>query len=286
MSLWPERGKLRQGPLLFFGAWAISIFFIAIFSDRHHGHDLFLILSPLALAVGSYLNRLLSAPSNDRIRIWTNRFTIVACLVLIGVGACGPFVAASQFHWTDAATGGLRVIGIVLITMAVWLFWAAKKQNYHSVISGLALLMIASNVLIHIFIFPEFNKLKIRSFAERMGSFVEPGSDVGMYRSAISYKFNFYSQIKRFEKLEGPGDMETFLSKDDPKYILTRQRFESEIRSVSQNKLQLVLAETVGRERWLLLSLCKQGCAPVTLAPNWQARSQSRQDSSKRHHGH
>lgn len=108
MSLWPERSKLRQGPLLFFGVWAISIFFIAIFSDRHHGHDLFLILSPLALAVGIYLNRLLSAPSNDRIRVWTNRFTIVVCLVLIGVGACGPFVAASQFHWTDAATGGLR----------------------------------------------------------------------------------------------------------------------------------------------------------------------------------
>jgi hypothetical protein len=95
----------------------------------------------------------------------------------------------------------------------------------------------------------------------------------------MSYKFNFYSQIKRFEKLESPEDIETFVGKGDAKYILTRQRFESEIRSVSQNKLQLVLAETVGRERWLLLSLCKQGCAPVTLAPIGEARSLSRHDS-------
>jgi hypothetical protein len=179
------------------------------------------------------------------------------------------------------------VIGIVLVTIAVWLFWATKKRDYHSLIAGLALLMIATNALIHIFIFPEFNKLKIRSFAERVGALVEPGSDVGMYRSAMSYKFNFYSQIKRLEKLESPEDIETFLSTGDAKYILTRQRFESEIRSVSQNSLQLALAETIGRERWMLLSWCKQGCAPVAASARWGNRvTVSTKDASKRHHGH
>lgn len=263
ISLWPERAKLGQGAMLFFALWAISILFISTFSDWHHGHDLFLILPLLALAAGSYLNRLLSTPLNDRVWAWTKRFTIASCLLLIGMGASGPIVAALQFHWTRPAIVGLAVIGVALIAIAAWLFWAAKEQNYHLLISGFVALMIASNTLIHIFVFPAFNKLKVRSFAERMGRLVEPGSEVGFYKSAMSYKFNFYSRIKRIEKLDYPGDIETFVDRNGPRYILARERFLNEIRAVSQNKVQLVLAETVGRDRWVLLSSCKQGCSQV-----------------------
>jgi len=287
ISLWPERSKLQQGVILFFAVWALSILCIAVISDQHHGHDLFLILPPVALAVGHYLDRLISSPPHDRIRDWTNRFTLVGCLLLIGMSASGPFVATSQFHWVDTAIVALSVIGIALVIIAAWLFWAARMQNYPLLISGFAALMIVGNLLIHILVFPAFNKLKARSFAERMGRLVEPGSEVGLYKSAMAYKFNFYSRIKRFEKLDHPGDIETLFNKNGPTYILARQRFVGEIRSVSQNKFQLILVETVGRDRWALLSSCNQGCAPVTPSANLESTATvPSQDSSKRHHGH
>lgn len=210
------------------------------------------------------MNRLLTAPTNERMWVWTKRFTIAGCLLLVAAGAIGPLVAAFHFHWTNSAIVGLAVIGMGFIAIAVGLFWAIRLRNYHFLIWGFAMVMIASNTLLHIFIFPAFNKLKVRSFAERMGRLVEPGSEIGFYHSAMSYKFNFYSRIRHIEKLDDPADIENFVHRSGSRYILARERFVKEITSVSQNKVQIAMAETVGRDRWVLLFLCRQGSLSVT----------------------
>lgn len=126
--------------------------------------------------------------------------------------------------------------------------------------------MIVLNIYLHRFIFPGFNQSKIRGFAEQMGTLVEPGSAVAIYRSAMSYKFNFYSRTRRFEEIPGPAELQTWLGRDDARFILTRERFIGEIKTAAGEKIQLVLAESVTRERWALLSACGNRCGRAASA--------------------
>jgi hypothetical protein len=96
--------------------------------------------------------------------------------------------------------------------------------------------------------------------AERMGALVQPGGEVASYKTNMSYKFNFYSRIRRFREIKGLEELAKWFPGDRPKYILTRGRYVGEIRSASEDRVQVVLVNSVGAEPWTLFSLCDEGC--------------------------
>ena len=103
INLWPERNRLRNGAMLYFTIWVLSTLVISAVSDRHHGHDFFILFPPVALAAGSYLDNLLSSRANQRTLAWTNRFVFFGCILLVVAGASGPFIAIS--HSTGRCSG-------------------------------------------------------------------------------------------------------------------------------------------------------------------------------------
>ena len=271
ITFWPERAKIRDGAIQFLFLWFSAILLFSQFYGGEHSYYLFLALPPAALAVGAYLDRLITSPPTGIARLWTRRFILPCCFLLSLAGVAVPVAAA--FGWPDLAWP-MAIFGVALVGGALGLLYAMRNQNYRAVVCGLALLMIGINLLAQKLILPSGNWLQGRPFAEEIGAIIKPDSRVGIHKTGsyrLLYNFNYYSRIRRFEILRGPKDVMEFLSGPGPRFIVTTRRAASRIKQIWQGDLNLVAEQPAGgpkrwfplEERWLLLYSCNGGCEPA-----------------------
>jgi 4-amino-4-deoxy-L-arabinose transferase-like glycosyltransferase len=270
ISIWPQRAKVRDRAPLFLSLWALSILLFYPLYGEEHSHYLFLALLPAALLIGVFVDQTIFSTPSDAARAWTRRCLIWGGGFLAAAGLALPVVAL--MHWPDLVWRS-GAVGFVLLAGAAWLVSALKKHDYGAVTSGLAVLMIATNVLVQSLVLPATNWLQGRPFAERVGALVGPGAQVGIYNRTPIQDFNFYSRIKRFQTLRTPKDVTEFLNQPGPRYVLMTKRGARKLQDTWSGELNIVFTQAAGggkwwfpaSGRWMILYSCNEQCdaAPI-----------------------
>lgn len=259
IALWPARAHLREGLGLFLFIWFVAALIIAEILHGYHGHYVFLTLLPLAVGVGTYLDRAVGGPADARLQRWTHRFISLFCALLVGASlAALPFIISA---WPLVT---LPAIAIALTTIlgATLVYFTSRQRSYLALIWALVAFPIVINALLQGLLFPALNQLNGRAFAEKVGDFVarHPGAHVAIARDSRVNFYNYYAQIKRFEMLR-PDEFGRFLAASASHFALVRERSVGSIEQASRANLKVVLSGTTTRGTWLLLSACASPCA-------------------------
>jgi hypothetical protein len=260
ISLWPDRSEMRRGPILFLSLWFLSALIFAPVSEGQHGHDLYIGFPPVALALAVYLERLLFKSSGEAVQKWTGRCVAFISLFLIVAGLSAPFVATYFYKWPAFHASLLGVMGLAYIVEGVWMLYALRRRDYQSVVVGFALFGIASNLMLHLFVFPGLNQLKPRSLAQKVGTFVPSEGQLAIYKHAGFPQLNFYSGVRRIELLSTPAQAKNFLGRAGAKYFLLKESARGELESFHEGGMTTLSAHTIGRQKWLLLRSCDGAC--------------------------
>src|SRR5712692_3611155 len=92
-SLWRDRSKIWQDEILFLLIWFSTVLLFSDLLPGHHGHYLFLAYFPTALGLGIYLDRLTDSAPGSALRVWTHRFVVGFCLLLVVAAVAAPIIA-------------------------------------------------------------------------------------------------------------------------------------------------------------------------------------------------
>jgi 4-amino-4-deoxy-L-arabinose transferase-like glycosyltransferase len=265
IALWPERSQFRDKAVLFLFLWFCSVLLFPQYSVEDHTHYIFLILIPAALALGVYLEKLLSSVTGDPVRKSTHRYIVFFCYFLAVGGAGAPLLVA---FFEPEMTLEVTVFGLTGLAGALGLLYALRAQNLYAAIFGMAGLMVVFNLVVQGIVLPPFNKLELRPFAERVGEIVKSNGHAGIFHGRPIHDFNFYSGIKKFEELTRGRDAVKFLNTPGANFILLTQRRIARIEKNAQGHFHVVLKQpTAGLRwwfpdvgRWVLVYSCKEAC--------------------------
>ena len=260
-SLWRERSKIWQDEILFLSIWFATVVLFSNLLPGHHGHYLFLAYFPAALGLGIYLNRLTSSVPGDALRVWTHRFVVGFCLLLVSAAVAAPIIAVSLWPFVLAPA---VVLSCAVASVAVWVFYSSKRSNDHALICGFAVFAIVINLLLQGHLFPVLNSINGRPFAAKIGALAHRQSDsrVAIYDTDTIHKFNYYSKIRRFESLKTGEDVRNFLDASGPKFILVRDKRVKHVKEAWPENLDIVLTGITAEEHWVLLYSCNAECEP------------------------
>lgn len=257
--LWPQRSEIWQRHVLFFCVWfAVTLLFFEVFRGRHN-HFVFLACIPTALFIGAYLDQLLTLAASEPTRGWTRRFLLCCCGVFFAGGLLTPVVMAIGWPFLK---GPALALGSTVVVIASFLFAVSRRFDYGGFIAGFVALSISVNFVLQIMFFPRINPLKVRQLAQNVGSLVEPGGHVAIFHPKPNlHDLNYYSGLRRLEKIDVEDHLVKFMLRTGPKYILVRRDRLDRVRGSLKVEPRIVYNGVYNSEEWVLLQTCDDTCS-------------------------
>lgn len=251
-----ERNSVNNPVFLLFFLWFAIVFLFFSLSDTKRDLYLLPLFPPLALFVGVYIDDLVTG----KVSLGKLARSILLLFFMAFSVACFALPAAAWIVRQDTFWVSLPVaLATSCASVAVVYFTSRRlpEMAFMATIFSMLIGVITASVWVLPFI-DEFKSP--RPFALKVKSEIPPRAPLFVYADTMN-DYNFYLERAVIPVIKSPVEFKKLLNREQPAYILIKQRDLDRLSLMASNKI--ILQEGTGRRAWYLIRLGRGNRQPA-----------------------